>query len=83
MTMEIVGKFEWKAEESANTPLLNLTIKNTSDNKTVLISDVVWATGREDFLEGIYNTAVETLNGAAHCCYQGKVSLVEGENNGA
>ena len=83
MTMEIVGKFEWKAEESENAPLLNLTIKNISENKTVLISDVVWATGREDFLEGIYNTAVETLNGAAHCCYQGKVSLVEGETNGA
>jgi hypothetical protein len=49
----------------------------------VLISDVVWATGREDFLEGIYNTAVETLDGADHCCYQGKVFLVEGETNGA
>jgi hypothetical protein len=37
----------------------------------------VWATGREDFLEGVYNAAVETLEGADHCCYEGKVSLVE------
>jgi hypothetical protein len=78
MILETVGNFEWKAEESENTPLLNLTIKNISENKTVLISDVVWATGREDFLEGVYNTAVETLEGADHCCYEGKVSLVEG-----
>jgi hypothetical protein len=83
MTLETVGNFEWKAEESENTPLLNLTIKNISENKTVLISDVVWATGREDFLEGVYNTAVETLEGADHCCYEGKVFLVEGEDNGA
>jgi hypothetical protein len=75
--METVGNFEWKAEESKNASLLNLTIKNISENKTVLILDVNWATGREDFLEEVYNTAVETLNGADHCCYLGKVSLVE------
>jgi hypothetical protein len=78
MTLETVGDFEWKAEESENAPLLNLTIKKISENKTVLISDVVWATGREDFLEGVYTTAVETLEGADHCCYEGKVSLVDG-----
>jgi hypothetical protein len=77
MMMETVGNFQWKAEESENAPLLNLTIKNILENKTVLILDVVWATGREDFLEGVYNTAVETLDGADHCCYEGKVSLVE------
>jgi hypothetical protein len=77
MMMEKVGNFEWKVEDSENIPFLNLTIKNVSENKTVLISDVVWATGREDFLSGVYNTAVETLNGANHCCYEGKVSLVE------
>jgi hypothetical protein len=78
MTLETVGDFEWKAEESGNASLLNLTIKKISENKTVLISDVVWATGREDFLEGVYTTAVETLEGADHCCYEGKVSLVDG-----
>jgi hypothetical protein len=77
MMMETVGNFQWKAEESENAPLLNLTIKNILENKTVLILDVVWATGREDFLEGVYNTAIETLDGADHCCYEGKVSLVE------
>jgi hypothetical protein len=76
MKMKTVGNFEWKAEESENAPLLNLTIKNISENKTVLITDVVWATGREDFLEGVYNTAIETLEGADHCCYEGKVSLL-------
>jgi hypothetical protein len=76
MIMETVGNWQWHSEESENAPLLNLTIRSISDNKTVLISDVVWATGREDFLEGVYNTAVETLDGAAHCCYQGKVTLV-------
>jgi hypothetical protein len=77
MTLETVGNFEWKAEESENAPLLNLTIKNISENKTIHISDVVWATGREDFLSAVYTTAVETLEGADHCCYEGKVSLVE------
>lgn len=77
MTMETVGSFEWKVEESENKPLLNLTIKNISDNKTILISDVVWAVGREDFLKDVYNTAIETLAGADHCCYDGKVFLVE------
>ena len=46
MTLETVGDFKWKAEESKNAPLLNLTIEKISANKTVLISDVVWATGR-------------------------------------
>jgi len=78
MIMETVGNYQWKTEESENAPLLNLTIKNISENKTVFISDVNWATGREDYLADVYNTAVETLNGADHCCYEGKVSLVEG-----
>jgi len=77
MMMETVGNWQWKVEESENAPLLNLTIKNIAENKTVLISDVNWATGREDFLEGVYNTAIETLEGADHCCYEGKVFLVE------
>ncbi len=77
MIMETVGNWQWKIEESENAPLFNLTIKSVSENKTVLISDVVWATGREDFLEGVYNTAVETLEGADHCCYEGKVFYVE------
>jgi hypothetical protein len=80
MMMETVGNWQWKVEESANAPLLNLTIKNIAENKTVFISDVNWATGREDFLEGVYNTAIETLEGADHCCYEGKVSLVELES---
>ena len=79
MIMETVGNFEWKAEESENAPLLNLTIKNISENKTVLILDVNWATGREDFLEGVYNAAIATLEGADNCCLgEGKVSLVDG-----
>jgi hypothetical protein len=76
MTMTPLGDWLYSIEESENAPLLNLTIKNVPQNKTVLITDVVWATGREDFLEGVYNTAVETLDGADHCCYQGKVTLV-------
>ena len=77
MIMETIGNWQWKAEENSNSPLLDLTIKNISENKTVVISDVVWATGREDFLEGVYSTAIETLEGADHCCYEGKVFLVE------
>ena len=75
--MQTVGIWQWKVEESDNAPLLNLTIKNSEENKTIFISDVVWATGREDFLSGVYKTAIETLNGADHCCYNGKVSLIE------
>ena len=75
--METVGNFKWKVEDSENIPFLNLTIKNISDNKTILIKDIVWATGREDFLFNVYSTALETLNGADHCCYDGKVSLIE------
>ena len=46
MIMQTVGNWQWKVEESENAPLLNLTIKDISKNKTVLIRDVVWATGR-------------------------------------
>ena len=53
------------------------TTKNTIENKTVFISDVVWVVRREDFLAGVYKAAIETLNGADHCCYDGKVSLIE------
>jgi len=77
MIMETVGNWQWKVEESENIPLLNLTIKNIQENKTVLISNVNWATGREDFLEVVYNTAIETLSGADHCCYEGKVVVLE------
>jgi len=77
MMMETVGIWQWKSEESENVPFLNLTIKNTIENKTVFISDVVWVFGREDFLAGVYKAAIETLNGADHCCYDGKVSLIE------
>jgi hypothetical protein len=77
MMMETVGIWQWKSEESENVPFLNLTIKNTIENKTVFISDVVWVVGREDFLAGVYKAAIETLNGADHCCYDGKVSLIE------
>jgi hypothetical protein len=76
--METVGNFQWKAEESENTPLLNLTIKNISENKTILILDVVWATGREDFLKEVYTAAIENLEGADNCCLgKEKVCLVE------
>lgn len=77
MIIETIGNFKWKVEDSENIPFLNLTIKNISDNKTILIKDIVWATGREDFLLNVYSTALETLNGADHCCYDGKVSLIE------
>ena len=77
MIMETVGNFQWAVQDSKNVPFLNLTIKKISENKTVSISDVVWATGREDFLSVVYDSAIETLGGADHCCYQGKVCLVE------
>jgi len=77
MIMETVGNFKWKMENSENIPLFDITIKNISDNKTVLITDIVWATGREDLLAEFYRSAIETLNGEDICCYDGKVSLVE------
>ncbi len=77
MTLETVGDFKWKVEESKNAPLLNLTIKKISENKTVLISDVVWATGREDFLRDGYISAIQELEGNGSCCHKGKVFLVE------
>jgi hypothetical protein len=77
MTIEIVGNWEWEVEESETPPLLNLTIKNIFENKTVKLLNINWATGREDFLEHSYNMAVETLNGGDNCCLEGKVSLVE------
>ena len=54
MIMETVGNFKWKMENSENVPLFDITIKNISDNKTVLITDIVWATGREDLLAEFY-----------------------------
>lgn len=77
MIMETVGNWQWKVEESETTPLLNLTIKNISENKTVMLTNINWATGREDFLEHSYNTAIETLSGSGNCCLEGKVEIVE------
>ena len=77
MTIEVVGNWEWEVEESETPPLLNLIIKNISENKTVKLLNINWATGREDFLEHSYNMAVETLNGGDNCCLEGKVSLIE------
>lgn len=75
--METIGNWEWKIEESGVAPLLNLTIKNIAENKTVLISNINWAVGREDFLEHSYNMAIETINGEGSCCLKGKASLIE------
>ena len=54
-----------------------IEFKNISENKTVKLLNINWATGREDFLEHSYNMAIETLNGGDNCCLEGKVSLVE------
>lgn len=75
--METVGNFMWNIKDSSEAPFFNLTIKNISENKTILITNVVWAIGREDFLSDVYRAGIETLNGSDHCCYDGKVSLVE------
>jgi hypothetical protein len=75
--METMGNWEWKIEESSDAPLLNLTIKNILENKTVLISNINWAVGREDFLEHSYSMAIETINEGDNCCLKGKVCLVE------
>lgn len=77
MTIEIVGNWGWEVEESETPTLLNLTIKNISENKTVKLLNINWATGRKDFLEHSYNMAIETLNGGDNCCLEGKVSLIE------
>ena len=77
MIMETVGNWQWKVEDSETSPLLNLTIKNISENKTVMLTNINWAVGREDFLEHAYVIAMETINGADHCCLDGKVVIVE------
>lgn len=81
MMMETVGNWQWKIEDSEIAPLLNLTIKNISENKTVLLSNINWAVGREDFLEHSYNMAIETINGGDNCCLEGKASLIEEESH--
>jgi hypothetical protein len=77
MIMETVGNWQWKVEDSETAPLLNLTIKNISENKTVKLLNINWATGREDFLEHSYNMAIETLNGGDNGCLEGKVAVIE------
>ena len=74
--MNTLENWEWKIEDSENRPLLNLTIKNIDQDKTVMIKDIVWATGREDFLRDAYNSAIEELEGNGSCCHKGKVTLV-------
>jgi len=78
MTMETIGNWGWKLEESINSPFFNLTIINIKENKTIVVSDVVWATGREDFLEDVYNAATESLKEQDSCCYKDKVLLIGG-----
>lgn len=76
MTMETLGNWQWKIEASETAPLLNLTIKNISENKTVMLTNINWAVGREDFLEHSYTMAMETLNGGSNCCLEGKVVII-------
>ena len=74
--MNTLGNWEWKIEDSDNRPLLNLTIKNTDQDKNFIIKDIDWATVREDFLRDAYNSAIEELEGNGSCCHKGKVTLV-------
>jgi hypothetical protein len=76
MTIETIGNWQWEVEESENASFFNVTVKNLSENKTVKVNDVVWVTGREDFLKDLYNSAVETLQGVDSCCFKGKTSWV-------
>jgi len=77
MTMIPLGDWLYSIKESENPPLLNLIIKNVPENKTVMIKDINWAVGREDFIEHSYNVAIETINGADHCCLEGKAVIIE------
>ncbi len=77
MTMTPLGDWLYSIEESKNAPLLNLTIKNVLENKTVMITDINWAIGREDFIEHSYNTAIDTLAEGENCCLEGKVVMIE------
>lgn len=79
MNLEVVDKYAWGMEPSNNSPYINVIIKNIQDGRSILISDVVWATGRKDLLEDMWNTAIDTLNGGSNCCYQDKCSWIEEE----
>lgn len=56
--------------------LYDISIKSILEQKTIKISDIVFPIERADWLEEVYKTAKETLEGQPHCCYDGKCEWV-------
>jgi hypothetical protein len=70
----IIGNWEYEITEKESS--YDIIIKSISDNKSLKISDIVFPIEREDWLEEVYRTAKETLDGQPHCCYDGKCEWV-------
>lgn len=70
----ILGNWEYEITEKESS--YDIVIKPISENKSIKISDIVFPIEREDWLEEVYNTALDTLEGKPNCCYDGKCEWV-------
>jgi len=70
----IIGNWDYYITEKESS--YDIVIKSISENKSIKISDIVFPIEREDWLEEVYNTAFDTLEGKHNCCYDGKCEWV-------
>lgn len=71
----IINNWEYQIVEKES-GTYDIVIKSIDKNKSVKINDIVFPIEREDWLAEVYKTAVETLEGQPHCCYDGKCEWV-------
>ena len=45
------------------------TLTISGPRGTVQCAEIVWVTGRQDYIEDCYWAMVNTLDGVFHCCY--------------
>jgi len=78
---ESVGTYTWRQEISSwdstvepPRPLWTVYIQGPAG--AVAAKGIVWMTGRQDLLDGVYWEIVSVLDGHYHCCLSGNCWLL-------
>ena len=81
MDWESVGTYTWRQEISSwdstvepPRPLWTVYIQGPAG--AVAAKGIVWMTGRQDLLDGVYWEIVSVLDGHYHCCLSGNCWLL-------
>lgn len=81
MEWQQVGPYQWRSEISSwdasvtpKRPLYRIYI--SGPRGCVTAYDLVWITGRLDYIESLYNEICRNLDGFYHCCFDGRSGWV-------